>query len=380
MRFRKTKLLFLNIFIAIVSGCSLSNPSSLGSEPNAPSDPSEPSGTNCEDEFIDASLFPQFRFEAIDDDKCEVFASETFNLTEVVIPEYIKMNGHNYIVTAIGQGAFYKRSSITYVEIGNTVKSIGLSAFELCSSLFSVVIGNNLTSIGSIAFASCSSLTSINIPHSVTSIGIDVFASCSSLQFNMYDNCNYLGNNSNPFHALITYSTQCQTYEINPNCKIIAGNAFYKCSSLISLIVPDRTISLCDFAFYNCSSLSSVTLGNNVTSIGDSAFSGCSSLSSITMGDNVTSIGNYAFSNCSSLNLITIPGGVTSIGGNAFYNCLSLNSIFISENLTYIGYGAFSRCSSLMNVCYSGSIEDWCNIFLQIRCLALCVLQNISIC
>ena len=87
-----------------------------------------------------------------------MFASETFNLTEVVIPEYIKMNGHNYIVTAIGQGAFYKRSSITYVEIGNTVKSIGLSAFELCSSLFSVVIGNNLTSIGSIAFASLGTL------------------------------------------------------------------------------------------------------------------------------------------------------------------------------------------------------------------------------
>jgi hypothetical protein len=51
-------------------------------------------------------------------------------------------------------------------------------------------------------------------------------------------------------------------------------------------------------AFYGCSSLTSVTIPNSVTSIGSSAFSGCSSLTSVTIPISVTSIGNDAFSGC----------------------------------------------------------------------------------
>lgn len=37
-----------------------------------------------------------------------------------------------------------------------------------------------------------------------------------------------------------------------------------------------------DSAFYNCTSLASITIPNSVTSIGQSAFYGCSSLTSVT--------------------------------------------------------------------------------------------------
>ena len=53
-----------------------------------------------------------------------------------------------------------------------------------------------------------------------------------------------------------------------------------------------------------------------------SAFYGCSSLTSIIIPNSVTSIGVLAFSDCSSLTSVTIPNSVTSIGNSAFYDCI----------------------------------------------------------
>ena len=100
--------------------------------------------------------------------------------------------------------------------------------------------------------------------------------------------------------------------------------------------------SIGDYAFYSCSSLTSITLPEGVTSIGDYAFDGCSSLTSITIPESVTSIGSSAFSGCSSLTSITIPESVTSIGDKAFYNCSSLYSVTIGSGVLSIGNDAFS--------------------------------------
>ena len=56
--------------------------------------------------------------------------------------------------------------------------------------------------------------------------------------------------------------------------------------------------SICNRAFYDCSSLTSVTIPEGVWKIEDSVFSYCSSLTSVTIPKSVTSIGKDAFSYC----------------------------------------------------------------------------------
>ena len=79
--------------------------------------------------------------------------------------------------------------------------------------------------------------------------------------------------------------------------------------------------SIGDHAFYGCSGLTSVTIPDSVTSIGDSAFSGCSGLTSVTIPDSVTSIGRSVFSSCNNLTNVTIPDSVEAIAPTAFDGC-----------------------------------------------------------
>ena len=130
----------------------------------------------------------------------------------------------------------------------------------------------------------------------------------------------------------------------------IGDDAFYNCSSLKSVTIPNSVTSIGGAAFHGCSSLTSVIIPNSVTYIGDVAFYDCSSLTSIEMPNSVTYIGNYAFYNCSGLTSVTIPNSVTSIGWGEFTGCRSLTSITIPSSVKDIGCGAFDGCTSLTSV------------------------------
>ena len=127
----------------------------------------------------------------------------------------------------------------------------------------------------------------------------------------------------------------------------IGGYAFYGCSYLTSVTIPNSVTSISQVAFMRCYNLKSVTIPNSVSSIGDSAFLECKNLTSVTIPNSVTSIGDQAFWDCSNLKSITIPSTVTSIGSRTFSECSSLTSVTIGSGVESISKEAFNGCTSL---------------------------------
>ena len=146
---------------------------------------------------------------------------------------------------------------------------------------------------------------------------------------------------------LIRGNESLEVYKIREGTAVICNEAFFYCTSLIGIAIPDSATSIGDSAFCLCESLTNITIPNSVTSIGKWVFSGCKLLTSITIPNSVTSIGDYAFNECSSLTSITIPDSVTSIGDYVFGGCESLTSITIPDSVTSIGTRAFSGCENL---------------------------------
>ena len=102
-----------------------------------------------------------------------------------------------------------------------------------------------------------------------------------------------------------------------------------------------------DYAFYDCSILTSIIIPDNVTTIGERAFSLCERLTSVTIGNSVTTIGEGAFEECKNLTSVIIGDSVTTIGFGAFYVCKSLSRITIGKNVQKIGMKAFQGCSNI---------------------------------
>ena len=175
----------------------------------------------------------------------------------------------------------------------------------------------------------------------------------------------------------------------------IGDYAFYNCSSLTNIMMPEGITDIGGRAFYSSSSLTSITIPGSVTNIGNYAFESCYQLVEVHITDiakwnniqfrdsrsnplyngaglylngelltdlvipNITNINMYAFYGCDSIASVTIPDGVTSIGSSVFNSCSSLTNITISGSVTNIGYSAFESCYSLKNV-YIEDIVKWC--------------------
>lgn len=138
----------------------------------------------------------------------------------------------------------------------------------------------------------------------------------------------------------------------------IGDSAFSGCSNVTSIIIPDSVKSIGDSVFYNCVYLTSITIPDGVTSIGESEFAYCQKLKSITIPNSVTKINDEAFKNCTSLENISIPNSVTSIGDSVFSNCTKLTSVVIPEGVKSVGNEAFEYCLNLENITIPDSVKS----------------------
>lgn len=362
---------------------------------------------------IPAWLFSASNVNSIDFEQnsvCESIGAGAFsglkNISNINLPQMIKM---------IGNSAFSHCSGLTSLELPQSLTSIGNNAFYGCVGLKSVTIPVGVTFVDNYAFSNCTGLESISIPETLTSIGGGVFKNCTGLTEIYYNAAEmeftgsiYANNeifyNAGKNGAGIRVTIGTSVVKIpdslfNPHtsypaklvsvqfedgsvCESIGKNAFYACSELKEINLPESIMSIDGNAFYNCTSLTSVVIPKSLKSMAANAFSNCTALTEIyfnvvamesvstygttyflNAGNNgegisviidkeVTCIPNYLFSEAKKLVSVQFEEGSVceSIGTNAFYACNELKEINLPKSLITIGPSAFSGCTSLTSI------------------------------
>lgn len=211
-----------------------------------------------------------------------------------------------------------------------------------------------------------SSITVDGTPYTVTSIGNYAFFNCTSLT-----------------NIIIPNSVQT-----------IGGYAFTDCTKLTNITIPDSVTSIGNRAFVDCSSLTNIIIPDSVQTVSEGSFAGCNSLTEIqvdsansnyqsiegvlfsknltllyaypagktnpsySIPNAVKTIGDYAFSNCNRLETVNIGKECTSIGEGSFAGCNSLTQIFIPDSVLSIGNNAFFSCKSLKEIIIPNSVSS----------------------
>ena len=177
-------------------------------------------------------------------------------------------------------------------------------------------------------------------------------------------------------------------YSIREGVKVVGDDAFFYCSSLRSINIPNSVTTIGDKVFESCNSLISITIPSSVVAITNNPFYGWhgdlhneskafiyedhvlfnkdkttliayrAKITNYIIPNRVTTIGIRAFGGCESLTNVNIPNSVTNIGINAFWKCKLLTSINIPNNVTNIGGGAFWGCNSLTSINIPNSVTN----------------------
>ena len=232
------------------------------------------------------------------------------NETSVMVPDTLD----GYSVTAIGDSAFNKNSTITEVILSDSITEIGNYAFRNCENLVNVDLPKNLVEIGYNVFQNDNKITALTIPATLQT---------ANAYFPIGDT----------MHTPFLGMGGLKEIVFEAGTTKIPDSLFAGCSELESIALPETITEIGSSAFRECNKLASVELPESVKKIGGTAFGGDVALKEVTLPDSITEIGNYAFRNCENLVNVDLPKNLVEIGYNVFQNDNKITALTIPATL-----------------------------------------------
>ena len=246
------------------------------------------------------------------------------NVSKIAIPR----EHNSKPVIKIKDSAFVNNKILKSVIIGDNIESIENNAFYGCKNITQVYI--NCKNIGYYAFRNSTNLEKVIIGKNVMNTRDAVFESCSKLSdFTLLSENIYL-NNVKIGHSLSL--KEIKVNEDNNKYMVEDGILFSKDGSKI-YVYPEGKIG------------ETYVFDNNIKEIGDFAFYGCTNLKEINIPNTVNKIGVRAFEGCSNLEEVYIDAN--TVKEMNFRNNLKLKSVTIGKNVKSMSYSTFSKCSNL---------------------------------
>ena len=258
-------------------------------------------------------------------------------------------------------GMWNLKKYIKELEIhGNAGMNMPEQCFYDVPNIESVVI-SGAVDVPRDMFGKCTGLKKVTLKNGVRSIGEDAFRDCSSLEGVIFENTVLEKISDGAFWGCSALSSIALPDSVTE----IERNAFFE-TGLRNIQLPEKLTLIGGGAFCNCKNLKQVQLPPQLKELGEGAFFNCENLTQIQLPAQLNKLGTDAFRNCTSLDKIDIPAGLTQIGPDTFCNT-GLTSVTLHEGLTKIEDGAFHDCLKLKKIRIPKSVTDIGGLALGIR-------------
>ena len=246
-------------------------------------------------------------------------------------------------------------AAVTKVEIAGTDKSnyIPKEAFKDCAYIEDIIVKGGGYILDN-AFENCKNLRNLYIPKSIDNIGTTILKGCTRLETLVIPFIGINRQDQNTETSILGgffgYNDDDKTGTMQYYDNGLHYHYYNVPTTLKNLSVLNHTVIPAG-ALMNCRYIENVSIVTGAT-MNEQAFYNCSSLKKVTMPDTLQTIGELAFAECESLESINIPTNVKTIGEQAFYNCRILKNITIPDSVTEIAENVFNGT----NLC-SGETE-----------------------